>query len=415
MTDCYGRGLSGPFKCPEGTWCQVESRPNWYPWDIAYQNRGRCVPYAPLYGACEPAFEGQTVFPRKEDGSWFERPVNCGPEDKLVCTGDVIKVLPSMCVEKRLPAIGCMSSAPFCAGRSPGDCAPAGQDFCVCPQWSKSAQRENASTCTESSVVTREKLEHCGSVFNSFNGPNFAIGYLGGGDRYGKGLPNDANIGEYDKITVKNLQMYHGIGIENHVAANDIMKTLWPYKVCNGNSGEDEEDCTKFPLPVLARDPDGGLVGNYTDGTIASWLPETGRGALSHHCSWMILHALSVNGPPLLSETERKAFIEGILYISGQYDCKVCRSNIVQIIELYGLPEGHLRIDYARWFWRAHNHASEHTYATHSPSQQQIDKPNSGLKEHDRRWDMWANPRYEHPWFMTFADALDLWTLPKAS
>ncbi|CAE7923311.1 unnamed protein product [Symbiodinium necroappetens] len=105
-TDCYGNGNSY-YKCPEGTWCQVEARPNWYPWDVSYMNRGRCLPYSKLNDACEPAFEGKVDYPMKEDGHYFERPVHCGPEDELICTGE---------------ETGCWSSEPFCAGRPDGEC-----------------------------------------------------------------------------------------------------------------------------------------------------------------------------------------------------------------------------------------------------------------------------------------------------
>ncbi|CAE7371042.1 unnamed protein product, partial [Symbiodinium sp. KB8] len=105
-TDCYGNGDSY-YKCPEGTWCQVEARPNWYPWDVSYMNRGRCLPYSKLNDACEPAFEGKVDYPMKEDGHYFERPVHCGPEDELICTGE---------------ETGCWSSEPFCAGRPDGEC-----------------------------------------------------------------------------------------------------------------------------------------------------------------------------------------------------------------------------------------------------------------------------------------------------
>ncbi|CAK9036390.1 Sulfhydryl oxidase, partial [Durusdinium trenchii] len=413
ITDCYGRGPAGePYHCPEGTWCQVESRMNWYPWDVSYMNRGRCLPYVQLNGACEPQFEGddawnQKALPRKANGEFFERPVLCAPE--LICTGETIHVLPSTCVKRRLPEAGCMSSAPFCAGRSPGDCPSSTKDMCVCPRLvNESAFEKNQSSCTQENKVTREKLEHCGSIFNSFNGPNFAFAYQSDHDQsFGSvGLPDDHNIAGGDTVEVKKLRLYRGLGEANFVIANRILQTLWPYPVCDSST----VNCTQFPLPVLLRDYDGELLGNYTDGRKADWMPEEGRGVTNYHCTWMILHTLSVNGKPLLSAEEQTAFHEAILYLSSQFDCKVCRSNIMDIIKFYGMPKGNLRSDYAWWFWRAHNHANEHTYATHSPSQQQIDQT-TYLTPEDRRWDMWANAHYEHPWFMPHDVAMRMWNL----
>ena len=415
-TDCYGRGTEGtPFVCPEGTWCQTESRMNWYPWDVSFMNRGRCLPYAQINGACEPQFEGDEAWnakanPRKEDGEFFERPTLCAPD--LICTGKLIHYLPAACVKRRQPDTGCMASLPFCAGRPQGECPPADKDFCVCPQpVNETAFHKNESSCTQKNRVTREKLEQCGSVFNSFNGPNFAFGYMGFGSTNATGspaLPNDANIEGGDTIAIKKLRLYRGVNAANFVIANKIMKTLWPYKVCG--TGESTKDCTSFPLPVLQRDYDGGLLGNYTDGRTADWLPKEGRGVTDYHCSWMILHALSVNGAPLLTSEEQTAFHEAILYLSETFDCKVCRSNIVKIIEYYGMPQGSVRADYAWWFWRAHNHANEHTYATHSPTQQKIDRT-SYLSPEDRRWDMWGNQHYENPWFMPYEPAMRMWKI----
>jgi hypothetical protein len=260
--------------------------------------------------------------------------------------------------------------------------------------------------------VTRTRLEQCGSVFNSFNGPNFAFSYEGQGQtgplQGNVGLPNDGDIEAGGTATVLKREQHRGVNYVNSEVVNGVLAKLWPYKVCNY---KEQKDCTEFPLPMLDRDSDGSITGRYTNGTVASWLPVGGRGVLDYHCSWMILHTLSMNGGPVLAEEERSAFIEAILYLSSEFDCKVCRSNIVRITDLYGLPQGHLRVDFAKWFWRAHNHANEHTYATHSPSQQQIDEM-PYLSNDDRRWSMWGNARYMHPWFMTFRDAQKLWALP---
>jgi len=198
----------------------------------------------------------------------------------------------------------------------------------------------------------------------------------------------------------------------NSDLANRILKDLWPHPVCKGHPGEKENSagCTHFPLPVTERDFDGGLTGRYMDGSRAWFLPERGAGVTDYHCTWMVLHTLSFNGPPILTAQEKRAFGEMLMYVSGQFDCKVCRNNFVHIIEQYGLPSGSLRETYAQWLWQAHNLANEHTYATHSPDNQEILLSNRTLTAADRRWDMWANPVYMHPWYMSLEDAEALWT-----
>lgn len=255
--------------------------------------------------------------------------------------------------------------------------------------------------------MTRTKLEQCGSVFNSFNGPNEAFTRGTANE-----LPNDNNAAFLAKVTVKKLPLQHGMHSD---MANNIMQRLWPFPVCDEAKGV-KEDCTTFPLPVATRDADGGLTGNliHKDGRVeaAKFLDAgniTGAGVIDYHCSWAIMHTLSFNGGTMLTKQEQLAFGEMILYVSGQFDCKVCRNNFVNIVRKFGLPKGPERATYAEWLWRAHNNANEHSYATHSPGNIQINS-SSSLAQKDRRWDMWGNPVYMHPFFMTLADATRVWT-----
>jgi hypothetical protein len=153
-----------------------------------------------------------------------------------------------------------------------------------------------------------------------------------------------------------------------------------------------------------------------------SFLPESqvsSSGAIDYHCTWAVLHTLSFNGGMILTPAERKAFGELFMYISGQFDCKVCRNNFVKIIKKFGLPTGSVREDYARWLWQAHNNANEHSYATHSKNLNQVKQAQEqerllGTKDVEpftlTRTPEWLNPAYEHPWYMEFDDAARVWT-----
>lgn len=92
------------------------------------------------------------------------------------------------------------------------------------------------------------------------------------------------------------------------------------------------------------------------------------NGVTDYHCTWAVLHTVSFNGGLILSPKEQKAMDELLMYISIQYDCKVCRNNFVSILKTFGPPKGNVRQDFAHWLWRAHNNANEHSYATHSPN-----------------------------------------------
>ena len=345
-------------------------------------------------------FEGETSFPRKANGHFFTRSTLCNdPEitstatESHTCTGEHVHVLPPTCVVSRKPEAGCLSTKRNgCAGRPWSDC-PEGHggsdDMCFLP---KDPTPWTQGTAKEENRVTRHKLEQCASVVASFNGPNFAL-RLADGNGLAGGLPNDnafdPDSGGNPTQSVTRHALPHGARFAGSV--QEVLKTLWPYPVCpdgvhNGDS------CTTFPVPVPQRNDDGGLQfdkesetwkclvapdynSSHTEecpsGSMSFLNNKSGNGALDYHCTWAVLHTLSFNGQPVLTAKQKKAFGELLMYISGQFDCKVCRNNFVEIIQHFGLPTGNVREDYARWLWQAHNNANEHTYATHSYNKSQ--------------------------------------------
>mmetsp|Transcript_44828 Transcript_44828/g.50814 ORF Transcript_44828/g.50814 Transcript_44828/m.50814 type:complete len:245 (+) Transcript_44828:1-735(+) len=238
-------------------------------------------------------------------------------------------------------------------------------------------------------------------------------------------------------------------GTRNAPLAQQILKALWPYPVCGENEEEKDSNsnsktkrrCTSFPLPVPARNNDGGLIAgkclqgkdqipvnctsltnnNNNNNPVVdmNFLRTTSdNGATDYHCTWMILHTFSFQGGAVLTRAEKQAFGELFMYISGQFDCKICRNNFVDIIQWFGVPTSSLREEYARWLWQAHNNANEHSYATHSYG---VDVAQKVLQQAAGRADTkdpfdytrineWAHPTYEHPWYMTFEDAVRVWT-----
>lgn len=112
------------------------------------------------------------------------------------------------------------------------------------------------------------------------------------------------------------------------MAANvqEILKILWPFPICD--EGEEDLECTSFPLPVPARDDDGGLSYGrclvYNDDgsqfevdcdeldspVDMNFLQpnkdeetgtETTNGVIDYLCTWTTLHTLSFNGDLVLT------------------------------------------------------------------------------------------------------------------
>jgi len=325
-----------------------------------------------------------------------------------------------------------------CAGR-PSDEECPDDSFCFFPPAAKTvapakvaieADPSDAAPDTVDTRMTKAKLEQCATILTSFNGPSFAFSVANGG------LPDDSHIEAGQTKLITKHALAHGSRMAKNV--QQILKTLWPYPVC---SAENEgSNCTSFPLPVPSRDNDGGLKAGkclqYTtsgaqvevdcsslDSPIdMSFLSaDSSNGVIDYHCTWAMLHTLSFNGGAVLTAVEKRAFGELLMYISGQFDCKVCRNNFVNIIKHFGMPKGNIREDYARWLWQAHNNANEHSYATHSKdltqvkAAQQLQQPDSNSVDVVdpftlTRTDEWENPTHEHAWYMTFEDAMEVWT-----
>lgn len=313
-----------------------------------------------------------------------------------------------------------------CAGRPSLDECP-GDRFCFYPRANLDA---TVTAVTASEGMTRQKLEQCARLLTSFNGPDFAF-TMGDGER-----PDDNHIEAEDTKLMTKKSIAHGSRMAPNI--QHMLETLWPYPVC-GKQDADPDHCTSFPLPVPARDNDGGLIAGkclqFTSGPEAKQFEvdcdnlnspidigflqaNSTSGATDYHCTWAVLHTLSFNGGAVLSASEKRSFGELRMYISGQFDCKVCRNNFVNIIKHFGLPQGSIREDYARWLWQAHNNANEHSYATHSLDLQQAESklrqstgvgPSSKTPFSQTRTDEWSNPTYEHPWYMTFEDATTVW------
>lgn len=388
-SDCFAEGHA----CAAGSWCNVVSRENWYPWDVSYISRGRCLPYAREGDACEPALEpvgdggsggigGQ--FPVRSTGEYYARPTLCAPE--LVCTADTIAVLPPTCVRRRTPADGCMSTREHgCAGRSDDGSCPDGR-YCA------------TSAATRLGKV---KAEQCASMLIGWNGPSFAFGMAGTPDAALRaraaagpaeappadwlGLPNDANLHENQTDLV-----HKHIGAAGQAAAraSEILRPIWPYPICDEGEQADCPDgsvllrsgacspCTAFPLRFVARDADGGAVlkGGLcradapSECADAAFLmeggePIAGLGPLNYHCAWAVLHHLSMNGRPSLAPAQAVSFRNLVAFVMERHNCKLCRSNFASLVEHFGLPDGYERATYARWLSRAHNNANEHRCA----------------------------------------------------
>ena len=113
---------------------------------------------------------------------------------------------------------------------------------------------------------------------------------------------------------------------------------------------------------------------------------------------WSLVHFLTFNLLEVQIQIQQKGLASQAMasLLAQNFWCNDCRSFFqVGVIEHFGLPPLGSAIDIARWWWHAHNVASEHVATTRAghPWIHQLD----ALKE------------YQNPFYMNWHDAYEMW------
>ena len=384
--DCF----RSPGACESDQWCQLEDRESWAETDNT--TRGRCVSYQQLCHSCTRAasdpssamglpVQSKTLlaalsvatpsrsFLSVEDtsptfGQYLERPTLCA--SVLVCTGGLIPTVPATCVLERpvggvdTPAVVQVTSA-------------------LLLDYGQRWLRMGARTAYDA--------------------------------RVGAGLDD---------------QLPQGASHEDiHAAVNTIFSVLWPTHLLGPWPGD---------MQLSNAGPDAPLCcnwNNYTDSLSsfqserqgASWRNpmhpanrKTGNAPPCVWCEWdgayndenptiwSTLHALTFNLPDEISEAQYSVLRSVPVFLRQHLSCSLCRSHIKEHLIDLGVPTSRRGIDWAYYFWRAHNFVNEQSEVTRCGSM-------------DCQWGSWNSPAdatlcsgvYRYPWFMDWSVANKMW------
>ena len=327
---------------------------SWGPWDSM---RGRCVPYRNEHESCQEEIQINHAmfgpeYAVRPNGKPFSRPLRCRPD--LVCTGDV-EPLPHTCVKKRPPNV-CYSG----------------------PWW-------NSTWCKVGG---------------------------GAGGEYETGLPLEAlkdaatslllQLPQEHMVATEASFWYSVEGNRSREIIQNIVETLWP---------EVYRPQTTFPIPVpdpRSTGPPYTAAWNETAAHVGSLLAQTPR-------VWSTIHSLITNTKELMDPPQIQASQALALFLAQSFICPDCRGFWrIDVLDVIGLPpSSNDREDHIKWWWKAHNMVSEHTAATRGghpwvyPSLTDaqfvefVGKPANNTKL----------LRCQNPFFLPYADAVDMWKI----
>lgn len=371
-----------PGTCAAGEWCQLEDHKSFFEADNS--THGRCVPYARECQSCTrtyvednpPEIPGLGAFAFEDGagaradaavagtrgfGHYLSRTTRCMPG--LACTGAVIPSLPPTCVQERAPALGDRPTRGLLL------------------YWAQRMLRMGART-----YMTAQA---------------------------GRG------VGDQEPQGTSRADLRLGV--------NYILKALWPAAALGPYPGALEENrtgllCCRDPayvarLSEFQRARGGAEFRNPADPTHltegnppgCAWCAFDGAYNDENPSVWSVVHALTFNLPEAITPYQRQILRSIPLWLRQHLSCPLCRSHIREHLVELGVPDSLAGVDWAKFFWRAHNYINEQSMVTRCGSQ-------------SCGWGTFTTPPpykcagvYRYPWFMSFASATKQWrVLPPA-
>jgi len=358
---------------------------------------GQCVKYRTEQQSCLqqqdflPPFVGYDAprFAEDRESSPMERPLLCAPD--LACTAPDFNVLPSTCVQKRPPNI-CYygpwwdsSECPAEQDQSPGLSYDVFLDALLSAGLLYEGEVLWPGTCqfwaaSEAGGGQAERIRHQVWLILSTMWPTAAL--------KGKAAPswktfNDMIETKFDPISYLLNESISHVLLKENISQKGVLE------VCQQMEGERGE------LSAQAI-------------KVQELLRSATKHAMMPNKVWSIVHFTTFNLPDAATEEQAYASRALATLLGQNFWCDDCRSFFqVGVIEKFGAPpvenpSGH---DIAKWWWKAHNVASEHVASTrmgHPWIHQFGDKVDmKGVKSN-----------LQNPFYMSFEDAYNMWRVP---
>jgi hypothetical protein len=148
------------------------------------------------------------------------------------------------------------------------------------------------------------------------------------------------------------------------------------------------------------RDPNNHVTGNSPP---CVWCQFDGAYNDENPSIWSIIHVFTFNLDEVITELQYQVLRSLPLWLRQHLSCDLCRSHIHEHLIDLGIPKSRRGVDWAHFFWQAHNYINEQSEVTRCGSQ-------------SCGWGIWQTPpayrcagTYRNPWFISFSDASMQW------
>lgn len=332
--------------------------------------RGQCLEYRQVKQSCldEPLSfsdpEFNPVYNRYPSEKTFYRPLVCDPMGgkgggPLACTGPDYDVLPNTCVDVRP------------------------KDICLQGPWwdSSDCPRTQAAAPPGGGLTRPQLLIISQSLITLFPGE---VGFSG-----------TCTFWDANSVVGKLALRY-----QNQIA--NILTTLWPIGRGVGDAAPTlNQIINSIPgLPGIIADPQRCYDQENVPGSqVAGYLANLGALSTQPNKVWSAVHFLMHNQPSPMSPRRVNAAVSIVSFLLEAFWCDDCRGFFYDLVEKAG-PPPHSNDPYVhqRWWWRAHNLASEHVASTRGGHPWIHQLGQSNVEE------------YQNPFFMEWATAVKQWT-----
>ena len=429
--DCY----RFPGTCESDQWCQLEDRKSWAETDNT--TRGRCVSYQQLCHSCTRAASDPSTamglpvkseellqvlsavtpsrtFVSVEDvaplyGDYHARPTICEPD--LVCTGDLIPTIPATCVLER--TVG-QEDAPARVQITSGLLLDYGQRWLRMGARTAFAARDGAGLDSQMPQgVSREDVHAAVNAIFEALWPTQIVGAWPGSMELlneGPEAPLCCQWSNYTNQLSDFQASRQGASWRNPVHPdNPNTGNAPPCVWCEWDGAFNDENPTGRPIPCSIFRFSFLLITHYSFMFLSlcviplSPFPSLIFGS-PRLLVWSTMHALTFNLPDEISEAQYSVLRTIPAFLRQHLSCSLCRSHIKEHLIDLGVPTSRRGVDWAFYFWRAHNFVNEQSEVTRCGSM-------------DCQWGAWNSPAaatlcsgvYRYPWFMDWTTANTMW------
>lgn len=365
--DCYLH----PDSCAPDEWCELNDHKSWN--ESETTTMGRCLKYQTVCSSCSasfaednplliPGLHPEAFFSSTDEehamGAYLDRSTACAPD--LICTGNLIPVLPPTCVPRRnLPE---------------GHDLPTREKLY---EWGKRMLRMGARNLENSvpDLSPQDQLPQGASREEVHKGVNMII----------EGLWNADLWGPFEPLKIESTY--------------DELCCLWSNYTAQLSEFQRNRTHASFRNPLK---PSDRTVGNAPP---CVWCQFDGAYNDENPSIWSLIHALTFNLDDTVSEYQFQILSSLPMWLREHLSCPLCRSHIEEHLVQLKKPSSRLSVEWAKFFWQAHNFVNEQSEVTRCGSQ-------------SCGWGIWTTPPayrcagvYRYPWFMPFEEANAQWRI----